>query len=90
MDPQNFNKPLLKSSEILRAAVLPQWASSTYIYIYIYIYNLSPGSRYFTTWNGFAVSKSPRIQSSILKVMDVLTVYERFLFVLSDLFFPFV
>ena len=44
---------------------------------------LSPISRYFTTWNGFAVSKSPRIQSSILKVIDFFTVYERFRFLLN-------
>ena len=48
---------------------------------------LSPISRYTTIWDGFAVSKSPRIQSSILKIIDFFIVNERFRF-LAALFFP--
>ena len=40
---------------------------------------LAPISRCLTTWNGFAVPESPRIQSSILKFKRNITVYAFFL-----------
>ena len=41
--------------------------------------HLSLELSYATILNGFAMSKSSRIQSSILKIIVLLTVYERFM-----------
>ena len=46
-------------------------------------------SRCFTAWNGFAVPKSSRIQSSILKIMKSITVYEDFYFCVNFIFLPY-